>query len=166
MGGRSPLWPGNLVGMSPYDEGSTGPGASLIVESLAISFRVKTPELKPGMNGIGEVTLSNITTQVLDLLTNLPILGKIVDMVTLEPLGRYGGAIAGVGMPLHLEASGSVRLPVLFGTTPHGPTAAALKPGRYLVRADLALYRPADGDRLEQVRVALPTDVVTLLSVL
>jgi hypothetical protein len=113
---------------------------------LELSIVLTTPTITASQTGQAELVERNIGRQRFSLDSGQPITGVLVDPGTRHVVGRYSGAIAGVGGGPDLAPGESGKVKVVFGATRcDGKAGTALPPGTYGLRVGLTAEGPDAG---------------------
>jgi hypothetical protein len=122
---RSPKCP-DISGIDPATVG------------IELSIKVMTPTITASQAGSATLVVSNIGTKQFSIDSGRPITGSLVAPGTLHVVGRFMGAIAGVGGGPDLAPGESGDISVVFGAGRcDGEAGTALPPGSYGLRVAL-----------------------------
>ena len=121
--------------------GSPPPPQVVTVDGLDARLELSSDHIVAGRNGHGTVVLTNTGAVALELRTGQPLVAVVLAPETGEVVGGYTGAVAGVGLNVHLAPGGQASVQVLFGTASFRADLGFVLPaGRYLVRAEVPVH--------------------------
>ena len=116
-----------------------GPGPEeQTFEGLEISVEIDQQVLKAGHDGHGRLVLRNGSSERIGPLSSgRPLTGFLLN-ASLETVGGYSGAIAGVGMTVDLAPGQSVSIPVIYGTaSTREDLGYVVPPGEYWLKVQM-----------------------------
>lgn len=121
--------------------GSPPPPQVVTIDGLDARLELSSDHIVAGRNGHGTVVLTNTGAVPLELRTAQPLVAVVLAPETGEVVGGYTGAVAGVGLNVHLAPGGQASVQVLFGTASFRADLGFVLPaGRYLVRAEVPVH--------------------------
>jgi hypothetical protein len=122
-----------------HPQAPAGPGPEeQTFEGLEISIEVDQKILKAGDDGHGQLVLRNGDSERIGPFgTGRPLTGSLLN-ASLETVGGYSGAIAGVGLIIDLAPGQSVSVPVIFGTaSTREDLGYVIPPGEYWLKVQM-----------------------------
>jgi hypothetical protein len=113
-------------------------GLDPVTIGLELTLTVQTPTISASQYGQATLTERNIGTKPVAIGSGQPVVGSIVKPGTKQVVGRFTGAIAGVGGGPNLAPGESGTVAVVFGGARcDGGPGTALPPGTYGLRVAL-----------------------------
>ena len=134
--------------------------------SLELTFSLDEGELRVGRSGHGRVRLRNSGTDLIEFVSEQPIVASVLNPSTMRQVGWYHGWIAGTGLQIRLAPGETASIAVLVGTDPRmGAAPSQLAPGEFLVRAAVSVLelRP-DEDGYDRNQLACRAVPITLVA--
>jgi hypothetical protein len=147
---------GNLVrlevGRKPYppqphsarDERPQRPGPTMpeiTIPGLEVTLILDQPTISSGSDGHAHVRFENVGEDSITIQTGSPLTAHLLDPATHDTTGHFDGAIAGVGINLHLQPGDVKTIPVIFGTaSPADVENYSTRPGHYVVECHVEVY--------------------------
>ena len=113
----------------------------ITIPGLEVTLLLDQPTITSGHDGRGRVRFENGGDELMTISTASPLTARLLDPVSNDTVGYFGGAIGGVGITLQLQPGDVETMPVIFGTTsPPDVEGYSVSPGWYLVECVVPVY--------------------------
>ncbi len=139
--GRKPYPPAPVIARAERPQRPEPLWPEITIPGLEVTLLLDQSTIASGSDGRAHVRFENEGDEPLEIETDSPLTARLLDPVSNDTIGFFGGAIAGVGKTLRLQPGDVETIPVIFGTTsPPDVEGYSAPPGDYLIECVIPVY--------------------------